>query len=146
MNFHVAVTAMAAQLDFAVEAPRGCGPLNILIVDDNVDSAELIADWLALRGHTVSIAHDPLSALARMRDFEPDVAILDLGLPHMDGYELASHLRLNGLAECRIIFVTGQAERDGRRCAQLGISGYLVKPVDVDALTAVVEARLGQAF
>ena len=112
--------------------------MNVLVVDDNVDAAEMFASLLALRGHAVTMAHDPLTALARTRDFQPDVAILDIGLPDMDGYELAEHLRING-AGCRIIVVSGFPERDRRRCAKLDITDYLVKPVDFDALAAAVE-------
>jgi DNA-binding response OmpR family regulator len=91
-----------------------------------------------LRGHATAVAHDPLTALASTRDFHPDVAVLDIGLPNMDGYELAEHLRVNGTT-CPIIVMTGSPQRDARRCARLGIQCYLVKPVDFDMLVAAVE-------
>ena len=112
--------------------------MNILIVDDNPDTAEAVATLFTLRGHATAVAHDPLTALASTRDFQPDVAVLDIGLPTMDGYELAEHLRVNG-ATCPIVVLTGSQHRDVRRCARLGIECYLVKPVDFDVLVAAVE-------
>lgn len=112
--------------------------MNILIVDDNPDTADMVATLFTLRGHATAVAHDSLTALAKTRDFHPDVAVLDIGLPDMDGYELAEHLRVNG-ATCPIVIMTGSRERDARRCARLGIDSYLLKPVDLDVLTAAVE-------
>ena len=124
--------------------------MNILVVDDNRDAAEMLAALFESRGHRVAMAHEPLGALAQTRDFHLDAAILDLDLPSMDGYELAEHLRVNG-AKCRIVVVTGSPHRDVQRCAKLDIAGYLVKPVDFDALAAAIEgdrlptARRGSA-
>lgn len=115
-----------------------CTRMNVLVVDDNADTAELYAALLGLRGHAVAKANDSLTALAFLRDFHPDVAVLDLGLPDLDGYELAEHLRVNG-TDCGIVVVTGEPERDARRCAQLKVSSYLHKPVNVDVLLAAVE-------
>ena len=112
--------------------------INILIVDDHPDTARSMAALLELRGHHTLCATDPREALAMVRDFEPDVAILDIGLPHMDGYELARHLRVNG-AHCRMIIVSGSAERDDKRCAWVGVERFLSKPVDIDVLYAAVE-------
>jgi CheY-like chemotaxis protein len=112
--------------------------VNVLIVDDHPDTARSIATLLKLRGHRTLCATDPRVALAMVRDFEPDVAILDIGLPHMDGYELAMHLRVNG-AHCRLIIVSGSAERDAKRCARVGVEHFLPKPVDIDLLCAAVE-------
>jgi two-component system CheB/CheR fusion protein len=112
--------------------------MNILIVDDNPDTADTVAALFGLRGHATAVAHDPLSALASTRDFQPDVAVIDIGLPGMDGYELAEHLRVNG-ATCPIVIMTGSPQRDVRRCARLGIECYLVKPVDFDVLIDAVE-------
>ena len=111
--------------------------MNLLLVDDNPDTADMVKMLFSLRGHVVETAHDPLTALVKARDFDADVMILDIGLPHMDGYELAEHLRVNG-ATCRMVVVSG-AQPDQRRCARLGISSYLVKPAPLDALVAAVE-------
>lgn len=111
---------------------------NILIVDDHPDTARSLAVLFELRGHRALCATDPREALAMMRDFEPDVAILDIGLPHMDGYELAMHLRVNG-AQCRMIIVSGSAARDADRCARAQVERFLSKPVDIGVLCAAVE-------
>jgi CheY-like chemotaxis protein len=117
--------------------------VNVLIVDDHPDTARSMATLLELRGHRALCATDPREALAMVRDFEPDVAILDIGLPHMDGYELAMHLRVNG-AHCRMIIVSGSAERDAKRCSRAGVERFLPKPVDIGLLCAAVEgARAG---
>ena len=112
--------------------------INILIVDDHHDTARSMAILFDLRGHRTACATDPREALAMLRDFEPDVAILDIGLPHMDGYELAMHLRVNG-AQCRLIIVSGSAERDAQRCSRAGVELFLSKPVDIELLCAAVE-------
>jgi CheY-like chemotaxis protein len=112
--------------------------VNVMIVDDHPDTARSMATLLELRGHRALCATDPRVALSLVRDFEPDVAILDIGLPHMDGYELAMHLRVNG-ARCRMIIVSGSAERDAQRCSRAGVERFLSKPVDIDVLCAAVE-------
>jgi CheY-like chemotaxis protein len=112
--------------------------VNILIVDDHPDTARSMAALLELRGHRTVCATDPREALAMVRDFELDVAILDIGLPHMDGYELAMHLRVNG-AHCRLIIVSGSGERDAKRCSRVGVERFRSKPVDSDVLCAAVE-------
>jgi DNA-binding response OmpR family regulator len=112
--------------------------MNILVVDDHADTAEMLGALLRLRGHAVQTVNDPLAALAATRDFHPDAAVLDIGLPAIDGYELAGHLRANG-ASYPLVVVSGRAQRDARRCAQLGIDAYFAKPVDFDALVAAVE-------
>lgn len=113
--------------------------MNVLIVEDHQDTAQALAHHLRARGHVVMTCPDPLDALARMRDFDPEVAVLDLGLPNFDGYELAQHLRVNGLG-CRIIMVTGVDRRDAKRCKELQVDGYFVKPANLDQLTACIEA------
>ncbi|HMI90903.1 MAG TPA: ATP-binding protein, partial [Polyangiales bacterium] len=88
----------------AVPAGR---PFRILIVDDNEDGAEMLADVLSDRGYETRVAHDAPTALRIAAEFAPDIAFLDLGLPVMDGYELAAHLRnLPGLADLQLIALT----------------------------------------
>ena len=112
--------------------------MNVLIVEDHDDTADALAALLTSRHHEVKVCRDPLEALACVRDFHPDVAVLDLGLPNFDGYELAQHLRVNG-ATCRIVVVTGVDLRDAKRCRRLGIAGYFVKPADFDTLLRSIE-------
>lgn len=105
----------------------------ILLADDNADAAELLATSVRMTGHVVEVAHDGPEALAIGERFRPDVALLDIGLPVMDGYELASHLRaLPGLSSLRLIAVTGYSqEADRRQAAAAGFEHYLVKPIQI---------------
>ena len=113
----------------------------VLVVDDNVDSAESLALLLQLEGHEVRIAHDGPSALAAAREERPEVVLLDIGLPAgMDGYEVAQRMR-PGLESAIIVAVTGFGqEEDRRRAADAGFDGHLVKPVDMPALRRLLSS------
>ena len=104
----------------------------VLVVDDNVDAADLLGEMLRRRGHEVVIAHDGAAALRTRLTFCPDVALLDIGLPVMDGYELAQNLRaLHPDAPLQIIAITGYGEANDRaRSKAAGFDEHLVKPVD----------------
>jgi signal transduction histidine kinase/CheY-like chemotaxis protein len=119
----------------------------VLLVDDNRDAAELLAEALREPGHQVEVANDPVVALEAAARFHPEVAILDIGLPVMDGYELAARLRaLPGLASCRLIALTGYGqEHDRARSQSGGFERHLVKPVDLDTLMLVVAESAGSA-
>jgi PAS domain S-box-containing protein len=108
----------------------------ILVVDDNVDAVESLALLLRLDGHDVRSACDGASALAAAQADPPEVAILDLGMPGMDGFELARQLRsLPGTKDALLVALTGWAQADDRRrCRDAGFDGHLPKPVDCDAL------------
>jgi signal transduction histidine kinase/ActR/RegA family two-component response regulator len=113
----------------------------ILVVDDNCDAAMMLADALTAQGHVARVALNGVDALQIAAQFRPDVALLDVGLPVMDGYELARRLgddpELRGL---KMIAVTGYGqEQDRRRSAVAGFSAHLIKPVDLEQLRAVVE-------
>ena len=112
----------------------------ILVVDDNVDSAESMAMMLKLSGHDVATAHDGLEAVKLAQEFQPDVVLLDLGMPKLDGYEAARSIRQQPWGE-RMMLVAltgwGQAE-DKRRSHEAGFDAHLVKPVDFDALEKLV--------
>jgi signal transduction histidine kinase/DNA-binding response OmpR family regulator len=117
-------------------------PKRILVVDDNGDAAAILADVLELLGNTVAIAHDGPSALETARSFSPDLALVDIGLPVMDGYELARRLRdQQGISShLRLVAVTGYGqEADRRRSADAGFEDHLVKPVDMAVLENVVK-------
>ena len=115
-------------------------PKRILIVDDNADAAELLGAVLRAVGHEVRIVNEPLSALALMPHFRPEIAILDIGLPVMDGYELAARLRaLPDGAHCRLIAVTGYGQaHDRARSEAAGFAQHLVKPVDLPLLVKLI--------
>jgi CheY-like chemotaxis protein len=121
---------------------RSCAvPRRILIVDDNVDAAQTLGDLMRELGHEPKITHDALSALDVMASFEPTIALLDLGLPVMDGYELARRLRAAFKPEAlRLIAVTGYGqEGDRRRAKEAGFDHHLVKPLDIDELVPLLE-------
>lgn len=122
----------------------------MLIVDDDADSADLLVQLLEMRGHEVRSVHSASQAVAEAAEFRPHVAILDVGLPDMSGYELAQLLRNGeGSADCRLIAVTGYSgDAVVARCKMAGFDQHLVKPVDLDALARsvladVVAADLG---
>ncbi len=108
----------------------------ILVVDDNVDAVESLALLLRLDGHEVQAVYDGPSALAAAATNPPEVAILDLGMPGMDGYELARRLRkLPETKDVLLLALTGWAEaNDRQRCFEAGFDGHLPKPVDWEAL------------
>jgi CheY-like chemotaxis protein len=106
-----------------------------LVVDDNEDTAESLALLLRLWGHTVFVAHDGPEALEVARVHQPEVVLLDLGLPGMDGYEVARRLGGSDPRRPLLWAMTGYAqEEDRRRSKEAGFDQHLVKPVDPDAL------------
>jgi CheY-like chemotaxis protein len=114
----------------------------ILVVDDNEDAAVGLATLLRLDGFEVLVAHDGAEALAIAQHEHPALVLLDLGLPGMDGYEVARRLRaIEGLQAARLIAVTGYGQAaDKRRTAEAGFEAHLVKPVDIDALERMIGA------
>jgi signal transduction histidine kinase/CheY-like chemotaxis protein len=124
-------------------APAQAGR-RVLVVDDNVDAAQAVAALMGILGHTVRVAHDGPQALAEAERFEPEIAFLDLGLPGLDGYELAQALRqrFNGSSLPRLVALTGYGlESDRARSAAAGFADHLVKPVDLASLERVLAAR-----
>src|SRR5262245_26410808 len=119
-------------------APEGAP--RVLVVDDNPDGAEMLAVALGLKGYDARVAYDAPMALQVAAEFHPAVAFLDLGVPVMDGYELAAHLRdLPGLQDLRLIAVTGYSqETDRRRSREAGFDHHLIKPIDIDSIDSVV--------
>jgi CheY-like chemotaxis protein len=115
----------------------------VLVVDDYVEAAESTAEGLREFGCQVEVAHDGPSAVAIALRFTPDVCLLDLGLPMMDGYEVARRLRDSPQLpdHLRIIAVTGYGQEGARRrTAAAGFDEHLVKPVDLDDLAMAVKA------
>ncbi len=129
--------------DEAPSAPRDPEvPVRVLVVDDNVDAAESIAMLLALEGHEVRSVHAAREALEAAMSFRPHVVLLDIGLPGMDGYEVARQLRSQQRIESmRLVAITGYGQQSDRaRAHEAGFDQYLVKPVDPDALHAVLDS------
>jgi CheY-like chemotaxis protein len=118
----------------------------VLVVDDNTDAAELLADILREHGHETSIAHDGPTALTKALVFRPDVALLDIGLPVMDGYELARRFRdLPELKRVQLLAVTGYGQQeDKERSRAAGFYEHLVKPIDFSRLRALIDHGVEQ--
>jgi two-component system CheB/CheR fusion protein len=120
----------------APSAARRRSLQRILVVDDNPDAADTLAEALRLEGHEVRVALDGPGALAIAPGFRPHSALLDIGLPVMDGYELAGKLRNHpALAGIRLIAVSGYGQpTDRRRSLDAGFAEHLVKPVELEAI------------
>jgi CheY-like chemotaxis protein len=114
----------------------------VLVVDDNPDHLELLADLLKLRGYEVIEAHDATEALRRIAEQQPDACVIDIGLPGMDGYELARKLReIPEVRAAKLIAVTGYGTTADRSMFQeAGFDHYFPKPPDIEALHRVLSA------
>jgi signal transduction histidine kinase len=118
---------------------RGPGR-RILVVDDNRDAAESLALLLGVAGHDVRVCYDGPSALQTAPEYHPEAVLLDIGLPGMDGYEVARRLRADpDLAGMLLVALTGYGqEEDQRRARAAGFDQHLIKPADLTALTALL--------
>lgn len=118
-------------------------PRRILIVDDNSDAMQTLHVLLELWGHKVRSAQDGPAALAAAAELQPEIVLLDLGLPGMSGLEVAPRLRaLPGLRDVKIVAVTGYGqEEDRRRTREAGFDHHLTKPVDPDLLRKLIAER-----
>ena len=129
----------------AAAVPRaGAGaPLRVLVVDDNVDAANAVGHLLKRAGHEVSLAHDGPAALAAAAAAAPDLVLLDIGLPGMDGYTVAERLRAAGHADTWLVALTGYGREDDlRRSRDAGFDHHVVKPMAFGQLQKLVlEAR-----
>ena len=153
-TFTISLPAMAPAQDDLAAAPGtglapGAIPRRVMIVDDNVDAAESLAVLLEAHGHQVSVQSHPLDAIAAARRDPPQVFILDIGLPEIDGFELARRLRADPVTG-RALFValTGYGQAHDRILSKsVGFDHHFVKPVELEklrALFATVEDRPGQ--
>jgi CheY-like chemotaxis protein len=114
----------------------------VLVVDDSVDSAETLGELLRIWGHDVRLAHDGPAAVEAARDYRPEVILLDIGLPGMDGFAVAQQLRNEGLLTGLLVALTGYGEQtDKQRSQQAGFHHHLVKPVDPEALQKLINSR-----
>jgi CheY-like chemotaxis protein len=117
-------------------------PRRVLIVDDNEDAANSLAMLLKLSGHETAPVYSAADALSRAAAFRPDVVLLDIGLPGMDGYEVAQQMReLPGLRNVRLVAVTGYGRSEDRiRARDAGFDDHLVKPVEFALLEQTLAA------
>ena len=114
----------------------------LLVVDDNKDAAESMSMLLEMWGHDVAYAYDGPSALQTAEEWQPEAVFLDIGLPGMDGYEVAERLReLPHAKDAVLIAITGYGQDDDRlRSRRAGIDHHLVKPVAPDALRSLIDS------
>ncbi len=129
-------------VDSAAELQPPLPGLRVLVVDDNVDAADAMAMLLLTLGHDVRRAHDGLAALDAAQNFRPDVALLDIGLPALDGYEVARRLRQTaGLEHVVLVAITGYGHAADRLLTQsAGFDHHLVKPADFTLLQGILQA------
>jgi CheY-like chemotaxis protein len=134
----------ARELPEASSESSAKGPRRMLVVDDNVDSAESMALVLRLQGHEVRLAYDGQSALEEAQSFRPEVMFLDLDLPKMDGYEVARRLRLEpAMRYMALVAMTGYGrEEDRQRTQKAGFQLHLVKPVDFNKVEELLSSAL----
>ena len=121
-------------------APQALARRRVLVVDDNVDVADslrLLLDMIGMDAHAV---HDGASALAAMDDFAPDIILLDIGMPGMDGHEFARHVRARADGQrIRLVAISGWGQdEDYQRSREAGVDDHLVKPVDLGALERIL--------
>ncbi len=117
-------------------------PLKVLLVDDNVDGAETIVMLFRAWGYDVCAVHDGISGLEAARSFRPDVAFLDIGLPRMNGYDLARAIKEEFGDKAPVLAaITGYGQTEDRnRAADAGFRHYLVKPVSPDEILNIASA------
>jgi len=139
-------TAAPAGVPRAATPPTTAGNGRVLIVDDNVDAADTLAVLLEAAGYNVRTAIDGPRALRTLDTFTPDIGILDIGLPSMDGYELARRFRAEPrAARMRLVALTGYGrDPDRHRALDGGFDEHLVKPVSAERLLEVLGTLLGR--
>jgi signal transduction histidine kinase/CheY-like chemotaxis protein len=139
----VPAPGVSASKDMHCTAPSR----RILVVDDNEDAANSLAMLLRLEGHDVSKAYSGSDALSAVEQLKPEVVLLDIGLPQIDGYEVARRLRIKHATACpRLIALTGYGQAEDRaRALATGFSGHLTKPVDHKQLQRVLSDTLDAA-
>jgi CheY-like chemotaxis protein len=133
--FHSHEPSQASQAAAILSAGR-----RVLVVDDNIDAAESIAVFLRLEGHEVRTVSDGPQAVAIAQVFAPQVAVIDIGLPGMSGYEVARRLRLKGAeSPALLIALTGYGQKEDRaRSTEAGFDHHFVKPADPRAIQEAI--------
>ena len=127
-------------------APSRCPPRDVVVVDDNIDAADALAAWIRSEGHRVTVFYDAASLLAQRFHDTPDVLILDIGLPDLDGFELARRLReRDDMKSPLLIALTGYGQPlDRERTREAGFDHHLVKPADSEALRKLLTSARRQ--
>jgi CheY-like chemotaxis protein/anti-sigma regulatory factor (Ser/Thr protein kinase) len=136
------VTLPVAEQEPRAELPAGPARVTtlpshhrVLVVDDNEDAAETLAEMVRVLGHDAEVAYDGRSALRRAGEYRPDVVLCDIGLPGMDGYEVAHELRSARGRDVRLVAISGYAQpEDVTRAAQAGFDEHVAKPCAPDQI------------
>jgi PAS domain S-box-containing protein len=139
-TFTLRLPASAQRADLPASPPAASGLRRILIIDDNRDAADSMAVLLQLDGHEVAAVYSPEDGIAKVSVFAPDIVLLDIGLPFMDGYAVARRLKDDGF-QGRLIAISGYGEEDDKqRATAAGFFAHLSKPVEYSALKKVMAA------
>jgi signal transduction histidine kinase len=126
--------------ELSIGNPEPAG-YRIMVVDDNRDAADSLAMLLRLQGHVLQVAYDGLHAIQVAEAFQPDVILMDLGLPKLDGYETAQRIRAGSARKTVIIALTGRGNDEDRRlCREAGFAGYTTKPVELEVLLKLLSS------
>ena len=137
----ISCKASAESSDMLADEFDGPNKLKILVVDDNIDAATSLQMLLETIGHEAFAVNDPYEALEKAGNELPDVIILDIGLPEIDGYEVAKRIRqIPGVCESKLIALTGYGQEDDlKKAIDAGFDHHLVKPLDFDNLMKILE-------
>jgi DNA-binding response OmpR family regulator/two-component sensor histidine kinase len=139
------LAAAGAGLAERAASPVDSKPLRLLIVEDNIDAAETLKEVLQMAGHEVAVAHDGADGVAQARSMKPDVVLCDIGLPGLDGYEVARRIRADPSISPTLIALTGYTRpEDERRTFKAGFDHHLGKPVPMAELEQVLASVTAQ--
>ncbi|HET9384774.1 MAG TPA: ATP-binding protein [Gemmatimonadales bacterium] len=149
-EFSIRLPLASSPSSAAVRERRGTRrlpPQRILIVDDNKDAADSLQSLLSMLGANAEVAHDGPGALQAVAGFQPEIVLLDIGMPGMSGYDIARRIRQDrSIAQPVIVALTGWGQPEVRRQAQeAGFDHHLIKPVDLTALQEIISVRSGAA-
>jgi CheY-like chemotaxis protein len=135
LDFSVGKRRMSKQVHPLADGAGPTRPLRVLMAEDDADSAFSMGMLLRLFGHEVEHVPDGLAALRKMESFGPDVVMLDIGLPKMDGYDVARQILASGKKRPLLIAVTGYRDAEHKkRCIEVGFDIHLLKPADPEYL------------
>ena len=142
-TFEIRLPLSRQDIEHTRESPLQMPAARILVVDDNTDAADSLGSLLQLEGHTVLVTYTSADALAQLGEFKPEIVLLDIGLPEIDGYEIARRIKSSPEhRHMRLIALTGYGQADDRQRAKAsGFDDHLVKPVEFLALQRVLAAK-----
>jgi CheY-like chemotaxis protein len=121
-------------------------PLKVLVVDDDYETAHSLAELVCLKGHQAQVVYDGRSAIRNVRDDDFQLVLLDIGLPDMDGYEVARRLTLLGRRSVSIVALTGYcSDEDLRRADGAGLDAHIVKPCRSEQLEQILLKAMSKA-